>query len=311
MTVQRSSILRGPAIVQMGGQTFHSQGDITVTPEISTFPINSSIYGKSGERLSDIMIRISFTPVGMFTTDLLAVMFPHTNPTIGTSLFGATDTAVTLHPTNGSEKIVFTAGAITKMPGVLLSATDTAFKEMEITCLLKNDADRSAADALFTISDAAFTDTSFDIGSIFTVPYSVSLASAASPWDAILTEAGVEIDFAQTNNPVTVNGFGTVDMSLSGLDITVKMKPVGMTVAQVLAQMKLQGTGVKIGQNIGASANNMTITGGSGNPIVVVNNVRLKSAGQIYGQETLRHDSLEFIATRPTGGAMFSIGLAS
>lgn len=311
MTVQRSSILRGPAIVQMGGQSFYSKGDIKVTPEVSTFPVASSIYGKAGERLSDIMIKISFTPVGMWTTSLLAVMFPHTNPTIGSSLFGASDTAVTLHPTNGSEKIVFSCGAVTKMPGLILSAIDTSFKEMEITCLLKNNADRSAADALFTISDDAFVDTSFALSSIFTVPYTTSLASASSPWDAISTEAGVEIDFDQQNSPVVVNGLGTVDMSLSGLDITVKFKPVGMTVAQVLSQMKLQGTGAKIGQDIAASANNITVTGGSGNPIVVVNSVRLKNAAQIYGAEALRHDTLEFIATRPMAAAMFSIGLAA
>jgi hypothetical protein len=143
------------------------------------------------------------------------------------------------------------------------------------------------------------------------VPYTASLASLSSPWNAIETEAGVEIDFSLGVTPVKVNSYGTVDMSITGLDIAVKMKPVGVSVAQVLARMALQGSGVAIGQDIGASANNLTVTGGSLKPQVVINSVRLKNAGQIYGQEALRHDTIEFIATRPTGGAMFTIGLAA
>lgn len=312
MSITRSSIVRGPAIVQMGGQSFYSQGDIKVSLAHETFPINSSIYGKSGERLSDTTIKIAFTPVGMWTAGLLAVMYPHTNPTIGGSLFGASDTTVVIHPTSGAEKLTFSAGAVTKMPGLMLSAVETSFKEMEITCLIKNNTDRSAADALLTLAATdAFTDTSYSLASIYTVPYSASLASLSAPWAAIETEGGFEIDFDLATAPVTVNSIGMVDMSVAGLDISVKFKPVGMTTAQVLDRLKIQGSGMARGVDISASANNLTITGGSTKPQVVINSVRLKSAPQIYGSEALRHDTLEFIATRPTAAAMFSIGLAA
>jgi len=296
----------------MGSQSFYSKDDIKVTIGHDTFPITSSIYGKSGERMKDITVKISFTPVGMWTSGLLAVIYPHTNPTIGSSLFGATDVPVTIHPTNGKEKIVFTAGAITKMPGLNMSSVETSFKEMEITCIMKNAADRSAVDSLYTLTaTAAFTDTSFALSSIYTVPYTASLASLSSPWNAIETEAGFEIDFDMKTSPVPVDSLGIVDMSISSLDINVKLKPVGMTVAQVLTQLKIQGTGVARGMDISASANNLTITGGSTKPQVIINNLRLKNSGQLYGAEALRHDTIEFIATRPTGGAMFSIGLAA
>jgi len=296
----------------MGGQTFHSDGDIKVAVMVDTFPINSSIGGKSGERMSDTTVKISFKPCGMWASGLLAIMYTQTNPLIGSSILGASDVPVTIHPSNGAEKIVFSAGGVTKMPDNILSAVDTSFKEIEITCLIKNNSDRSAVDALYTLTaSAAFTDTSYALSSVYTVPYTVTLASLSSPWDAIQTEAGVEVSYSMKTSPVTVNNIGIVDLTLSGLEISVKMKPVGMTVAQLLTQLKIQGSGVARGMDISASANNMTITGGSGLPQVIVNNLRLKSAPQIYGAEALRHDTIEFIATRPTGGAMFSIGLAA
>jgi len=310
MTIQRQNIVRGPAIVTMGGQSFYSKEDIKITYDVETFPITSSIFGKSTERVSDLMARISFTPVGQWTTNLLAQMYPHTNPTIGASLFGSTDTPVAVWPISGTERITFTSGAVTKMPGLIMSATETSFKEMEITCVLKNNAARSAVDALYTIANATFTDNTFNLAQIMTVPYTVSLASLTSPWNSIMTEAGVEIDFDFQTAPVKVNSLGTVDMSVAGLDISVKMKPLGMSVADVLTRLRIQGAGTAIGGDLSASGNNLTCTGGSGNPQVVINNVRLKAAGGVYGNQALRHDTIEFIATRPAGGAMFTIGLA-
>jgi hypothetical protein len=188
----------------------------------------------------------------------------------------------------------------------------TPFKDMEITCLLKNSTDRSAADALYALTaSASFTDNTFAISEVLTPVYSAGLASASSPWDAIQTEAGFDIDFGLKVNPVKVDSLGVVDMSIGQLDISVKLKPVGMTVAQVLTQLKVQNTGVARGMSIGSAAANLTITGGTGNPVIVINKVRLKNAAQVYAQEALRHDTIEFVATRPTGsGAMFSVAIA-
>ena len=311
MAIQRSSIKRGPAAIVIAGQTIYSQGDIKVTIAQETFGIDSAVYGKTGERMADIMIKLAFTPVGMWTAGLLAVTHPHGTPVIGASIFGSSDVPVVLHPTNGSEKITFSAGAVTKMPNLLFSATETPMKEMEITCILKNNTDRSNAAALLAITDEAFSDSSFDLGLIYTVPYTATLASLSSPWSAIETEAGINVEFNLGLSPVKVNGLGTVDMTLSGLEVSVKLKPIGMSVADVLTRMAIQGSGVAIGQEIGASANNLTITGGSGKPQATIYNVRPKNSGQLYGNQALRHDTIEFVATRPTGGAMFALGVAS
>lgn len=312
MGVARSGILRGPATIFMGGQAIYTVGGIKCSFGTKTFPIASDAYGNTGARLDDFVVELTFTPVGKWTTALLAVLYPWTNPTAGTTMFTGSDVPVTIHPVNGSEKIVFTAGAVTKMPGLILSAVKTMHKEMEITCLIGTGLDRSNAAALYTLTDSAsYTDTSFAISDIPTVPYSASLAAASSPWDAILTEAGFEVDFNLQTSPVNVDTIGMVDISLEGLDIDVKLKPIGMTVAQVLTQLKVQDTGVKRGMDVSASAANLVVTGGSGNPIVTINSVRLADANQFYGQKALRHESIMFKATRPTGtGAMFSCAIA-
>ncbi|MFH0907195.1 MAG: hypothetical protein V1929_00330 [bacterium] len=310
-TPARSSILRGPASIMLGGSTIYTQGDIKCSFAIETFPVMSAAYGQTDERLKDITIKLSFTPAGQWTTALLAVLYPWTNPTPGSSVFGATDAAVTLWPLNGTEKIVFTAGAVTKMPGLVLSATKTAYKEMEITCLLKNSADRSAADALYTLTaTAAYTDATYAIAEIPTVPYTAAITGEiAAPWDSFIGEQGFEFDFNLKLNPTVLDGIGTVDMTHGGVDATCKLKPVGITVAQVLTRLKIQDTGVKIGMAMSSAAADLTVTGGSGNPIVVLKNARMKMASQIYGPQALRHDGIEFAATRPAGtGAIVTLG---
>lgn len=312
MGIARSSILRGPASITFGSQVIYTEGDIKCQLAVQTFPLNTAAYGKVDDRLDDVTIKLSFTPAGKWTTALLAVLYPYTNPTSGTSIFTSSDVPLTLHPLNGSEKIVFTAAAITKMPGLVLSAGRQPFKDMEIECILKSGGDRSAADALWTLTaSAVYSDTSFTVTEIPTVIYSASLAAASSPWDAILTEAGFECDFDLKTAPVKVDTLGTVDRSIVGLDISAKLKPIGMTVAQVLDRLKLQNAGVARGMQMSAGAANLVITGGTGNPIVTLNNARLVNAGQIYGAEALRHDTIEFRVTRPSGtGAMFSCAVA-
>ena len=120
------------------------------------------------------------------------------------------------------------------------------------------------------------------------------------------------VSFAIQSSPITVDDEGDVDMQLDGLEITVKFAPVGVTLDQLLTKLKIQGSGVARGLSLNADAANITITGGSTKPIVVVNSVRLVTAPQLYGQKNLRHDATEWKATRTSGtGAMFSVGVAS
>jgi hypothetical protein len=159
-----------------------------------------------------------------------------------------------------------------------------------------------------TASDA-FTDSSFSVATNFTVPYTVALTGASSPWDAISTKDGATIAFNLSTSPVETDAEGLVDYTLVGLDITVSFQPVNITAAQALTQLGISGAGIQRGMSLNSGSANITISGpAAGNPEVVVNSVALKNAPQVYGAEALRHGVLEFVATRTSGtGTMFVV----
>ena len=311
MSISRTTILAGPAIVQMGAATFHTKDEIKVVTHFERIDVNTAAYGKVGTRVKDIKTEITFTPAGEWEAAALSVLYPHTNPVNGTSMFTGTDVPVTIHPLNGSEKMVYAAGAITKMPDLTFSAINPSpFGSVTITCVGKNNTAWSAADARYTLTgSSAFTDTSFAVANCKTVVYTVSITGASSPWDAIKTKAGVKISFNLASTPVETDDDGLVDMLLNGLEISVKFAPIGITLAQVLTRLSIQGGSQARGMDPSSAAANLVITGaGTGSPLVTINNAVLVSAPQQYGFSSLRHDDLEFIATRPTGsGAMFAV----
>lgn len=310
MAITRQSILRGPALVKFGGQSIYTAGDIKATIAPETFRIPTAVYGDVGERLNDVKISLSFTPSGMWTVPLLAVLYPRAAAQVGASVFGAVDTPVTIHPLSGSEKMTFSCAAVTKMPALNLSPVATTMGEMTVTALIRNGADRSALDALFSIANEALSDTSFSLASIYTVPYTAALAGAQAPWDDFQTAEGFAVEFSETLEDVRVANIGTVDMTLGGLDVSIRCKPLGVTVAHVMDRLKLQGNGAARGMDMSSGAANLTISGGSGKPQVVVYNVRLKAAAQLYGRTALRHDTIEFVSTRPAGsGPVFAVGV--
>lgn len=311
MPVTRQNIRRGPAIVRMGGQTFYSKDDIKMVIEQETFDIRSSTAGKVGVRVKDRMAKITFTPVGAWTIAQLAILYPHGTPTIGGSLFGSADVPVKVWPIDGTESWTFTAGAITKMPSLKLAPIETAFGEVEITCLVGNGLAQSAAGSFLTYSatDAFASELDFDLEDVLTCPYAATF-SGPTGWDAAIdTSKGIEVAFAMATKAVTSGNNGTVDYLLSGLDLTAKFQPLGFTAKQLVDRLAVDA--VALGTDISSAAGNLTITAGDAAlPKVVLNSLRLKGAPLAYSLENLRADDLEFISTRPTGaGAMFSVGM--
>jgi hypothetical protein len=314
MPITRSTgIIRGPAAISFSSAIIYTKGDIQVKTSMQTFDIPSAAYGKVDVREKEIVTELTFEPVGMWTTAILAALFPHTNPIAGTSIFTAADKPVIVWPLTGAEQITYQAGAVTKMPSIKLKATETAFGSCTIACIGKDNTARTDAAKRFAIATASFTDTSFAVASIFTVPYTLALAGASSPWNSFKTKAGVEIDFNLQVPPFDVDEEGIVDMTLQGLDITVKFQPVGMTTAQILTQLGIQGAGAVRGRSMAAGAADLTIVGPAvGDPSVVINDVALVEAPQVYGAVNNRAGDLVWIATRPAGsGAMFALSTVS
>lgn len=314
MAISRSSIIRGPAIVRMGSQSFYSKDDITVDITPETFDIVSSTGGKLSERTSDVVARITFTPVGAWTANQLTVLYPYTNPTIGGSVFGSSDTSVQVWPIDGTERFTFACGAITKMPSLIMTPAETLMGEVEITCIIANNQERSTAGSLYTYSaTAAFTaapndERNFALSDVLTVPYTATFSGPAGWTSQIESTGGFSIDFDLQTTPIMAANIGTVDHIISGLDITCTFQPLNFTAKQLMDRLAVDGNA--LGKDISSAAGNLTITGGSAStPKVVLNNLRLRSAPMLYSLENLRSDDIEFFSTRPTGaGTMFTVG---
>ena len=307
MTIDRADIIRGPAIITFKSQTFYTEGDITLTPNLSTFKINTAALGEVDERLDDIITDISFKPAGVWTAAQIAVLWPYANPTIGASVFGASDSDVTIQTIAG-QLLTFKAGAITAMPDIVLSANKPMIGDVTITCIGANETAWTDDAKRASVSANAFSDTSFDPTQVFTIPYAAAWGGDA-PWSAIETEDGWTITHDLQLDDVGTDSNGLVDRSVRSVGVMAKCTPVGVSEAQLLALLKIQGAGIQRGASLGSNANDLVIQGAStGDPKVTVANAAPKEAGFRFGATTLRAGEIGFVAiTKITTGARVAL----
>lgn len=244
MSIDRASIIRGPAIVTFGGETFYSKGDITYGPTVGTFDVETDRFGVVDTRHSDRRFEISFEPIGEW--EALSVLFPYATTAYGASVYGASDSALVIHTLAGT-KYTFHNAAVTSMPGIRAGVSQTLLGEVTFTALLKNSTDPTNAAAYYTVASEAYPgDTGFDACAIKTLAYA-SAWGITSPWDDFATEGGWEIGFDLSLRDEQVDGLGTVDMTFQNLKVNASCIPIGPTPEQVLTAMDLQGSGNALG----------------------------------------------------------------
>jgi len=292
MSIDRSTIIRGPAVVEFDSQVFYSQGDIIATPTLDTFDINTSIFGKVDERLSNIAWDIVLTPVGEW--EALTVLFPYTNPTIGQSIFGASDKDLVIQSLAG-QKVTFKGAAVVAMPNIICSATKTLLGQVTFRAIGANDTAWSDSAKRAAVAAQAFSDTSFDASKVKTQPYSVAWGSTP-PWDDIQTEEGVTVSFDINLQDVNTDTDGRVDQTMGGVGVMARMIPVGISESQLLSLLKIQDTGIQRGVSLGGNKNDLVVTGTGVS--VTVYDAAPKEAPFRWGQTVLRAGELGFVAIR-------------
>lgn len=306
-TIDRTSIITGPALVTFGGQSFWSKGDITLKPVTNNFKIPTSSFGDVDERTQDKSIEVSFEPDGRFTSGLAAVLWPYAATAIGASIFGGSDSALVVHSRAGTKVTVHNA-ALTKMPDLRLGVAKTIQGSVTFTGLLANSTDPTNAAAYYTIATESYPgDTGFDIADIKTLAYGSAWGS--SPWDSFLTQEGWDISFDLQLAPQMVDGLGTVDMSLQSLGVTARAIPVGLTEAQILTAM---GNTRALGASV-ASADDLIVS--ATGLYFSLSKAGLRAAELGYGAQRKRAGQLEWFATRTvTAGVadpLFYLGTAA
>lgn len=307
-SINRTTVITGPALVTFAGQTFWSKGDITLKPVTNNFKIGTSAFGDVDERTQDKSIEISFEPDGRFTSGLAAVLWPYAATAIGASIYGGSDRALVVHSRAGTKVTVHNA-SLTGMPNLRLGVGKTIQGNVTFTGLLKNSTDPTDAAAYYTVASESYPgDTGFDIADIKTLAYA-SAWGGSSPWDAFLTEEGWEISFDLSLAPVMVDGLGTVDMRLQSLGVNARAIPVGPTEAQVLTAM---GNTRALGASV-ASANDLIVS--ATGLYFSLSKAGVRSAELGYGAERKRIGQLEWFATRTvTAGVadpLFYLGTAA
>lgn len=312
MAIQRELIITGPALVTFRGASFWSKGDIEVKLNQETFNIDSSAFGKVDERAKDISADISFEPVGEWEATALAALwnlYPSMIP--GASIFGgATDYPLVVWSLDGA-KFTFGSAALTKIPDIIGSAEKTLVGNVGFTAIRANNTSWTTANSLFTCvssGGAAPAVTTFDPTKVITAPFTLAWAVSDGNGDAIAnfasfeTKDGLNIAFNLATEDIVTDREGLVDKRFKQLDVVAKAVPLGPTEADVLAAMRIQGTGAARGRSLSAGAVNLVATcaAGAGSPIITLNKVALKNSGYHFGASTIRLGELEWIATKAT-----------
>lgn len=196
-----------------------------------------------------------------------------------------------IHTVHG-KKITYHNAAIVQLPQITPGATKTLVGEIIFEAFLRNDMDQEDANAIFTEEDAAYTDDEFDPADIITQCYAADWGAA--PFDDFATKEGWAIDFNPTLEPVTTDCQGVLTRRWTGLAVTAKAIPLGISEAELRARLKIQGSGAQRGRSLADEDLNIT-----GTDVYI----RLYAAALVggpmnYGSKSDRMGELEWRATR-------------
>lgn len=226
ITLDRTTVLKGPAIITYKGQTFYSQGDITVSPEKGLFDVPTSVLGKqTDQRLKDAYYKISFIPSGEVTPALLDIFFPFGSQKVGSSIFGAVDAPLQIISLNDviNNYTTFKNAAVSKPTKTNLKSSKTPFDAIEFLCLGANGVPFNAANRFLSqatkIVSGTVTGTSNANPDVITTGAAHGLVVGD-----VLTIAGVKGDTA-------VNGVVYVLTTPSATTLTVSATQGGAAIA--------------------------------------------------------------------------------
>lgn len=300
MATTRQSIIRGPGAVTFGGVTFHDASGIVAEIDSATQDVPSSIAGKLDTIKTDQTGMVTLTPVGMLSEALLAALFPAyvRTPVIGQSLFGTTDAPLAVLSRAGT-KVTFNAAALTKCPDLILSPVKTAFGQAEFTALLANGKLPTETGSFYAVAAQTYNLGEPSRQGLSGNHYTAAFGDLDIPDTLDGWTVGVELQ----TEPVTTDSQGTIDYTLTGVNVTARCTPLGLSEAQLLAALPaLKGRGASLAGDddlVISSDNGLTVT--------------LKCASLVtgplnWGATALRAGEIGFTANiDPTDGSLFDV----
>jgi hypothetical protein len=294
--IARATIIQGPCLITYASSTFWSKGDVVLKPIFEKFDIETSSWGKVDTRIKNKRYEIAFEPDGRVTAALIAILWPYGDSAVGTSIFQAADRPLVIHGRDGT-KITLHNAALTEMPAIRMGVGVTFAGPCKFTALLALSTAVTAAAAYYTVATAAYpAETGWLASDILTQPTLCTWGSA--PWAAFEVDApGWEIQPTMRLNPIGTDGLGTVDMTLSGLEVTARAIPVGPTMAEILTAMKAAG---ELGSSVSSAGTELVLTSGTTPKLITVTvyNAGLVDASLVWGTAKKRVAQCTWNATR-------------
>ncbi len=255
MSFDAANIIAGPAILTFNGATIYVEEDITVKVTKSLKTRKVANFGEVDDKLLDVIVEITFKPAQWKN---LSLLFPYANTAIGARIFGTTDKNCVIQTLDG-KTYTWSRCAITKMPNLGLGVGKDLLGEMTITGLKANATAAYAANSIVAIASNAFADTTFDPTTLLDQPYALSWG--LTPFNAIDTEDGIDVEFEIKTQDIRVDSAGLVDKMFMGVNCTARFTPIGLTEANFLTFLTTQGTGVSRGASMAGLGNDLIATG--------------------------------------------------
>jgi|GEM_PF-5069433 hypothetical protein len=298
-----SGTLRGAAVLQISagdGIVIRTPADLKTTLGYSTFDVPYGENGKQDPRMKSVDLSVTCQPVCQVTQAILDFLFSPLTKRRGESLLGATDITCAIVPKAGGEAITLKSVYVAKMPKIQIRSTATSLGEFTLRGVLPNSTNWAAAEARFAYAAAASAPELDEVDPATILTSAAQIAWGASPFAAVKTGEGVEIDWDMKTIDDEVDDDGIIDVWLDGLVPKVKItSPRSITIKNLLDRMALmQGEGSGRGKRVNATVFDLTAQGADvGSLKVTVPKCALQSLPITQGAMTKWINAIDLVGT--------------
>lgn len=276
-TINSDLVSRGPAVcTYTHGDTvlqLLSEGDVSIDSGIATADQVASFAGGPIETFrTAVNPTVSLKPLGLTTYLALLQSFASAVPgrslkrslqtPTGGGAAAMADHTLLVQPLDVDQpQTLYHGVAISKVTDVVFSAAAPLFDgTLDFRVLGTNNVAPTAADRLFTQSANLFAALDYDPATLVRQAYDVtySLLGAGA---AFGTAKGAKLSLGLNVTEHTADSVHIYDVSFGHVQPVVTLTPVGISEADLLTALRLQGAGSQVGGKLSASGDTLLIAG--------------------------------------------------
>lgn len=320
MSLQRSSLNRIPGRLAFNGISMFSKGGTTIDTDqvYSQVAVEVAGMGKIDNRDNEAYDEITITPDGRVSPTIAGVIYPYTNPVLGSGIFPSTDVPAVVHG-NDNSLDTHPAAAVVQMPQMIFHPVKSLFGPLKLLCLRSTTAgavnpwSTSGSLRVYANSGGTFVDATYTNAGPITQDYLLTWG-AVSGWSTLDFYDGLtfepKVEFVDDN--VAVHGlFNKRIKSVGGM---LRGIPIGLTRTMIDTQLAIQGSGAVRGASGYAKGFYVTVIGADGKTYLTFPLGQLVKSKIQNGVEQLREGEVawEALPTLTAGvrGAYFTTPIA-